>query len=120
MFGFMTMRSQSSTQPRRKIRVDKKISLAQQDFAMRRIFKTRVDVGFFEVGKVLEDLLRRHPAGKHFKHMAHRFALRIVGSPPHTSCLIVIRSICMCLFYNQRKPKKKFTDPDFLRGAFSH
>ena len=38
----------------------------------RRMFKTRVDVGFFEVGKVLEDLLRRHPAGKHFEHMAHR------------------------------------------------
>ena len=36
------------------------------------IFKTRVDVGFFKVGKVLEDLLRRHSAGKHFKHMAHR------------------------------------------------
>ncbi len=29
-----------------------------------RMLKTRVDVGFFEVGKVLEDLLGRHPAGK--------------------------------------------------------
>jgi hypothetical protein len=47
----------------------------------------------------LEDLLRRHPAGKHFEHMAHRDShTRITGSPPHTSGLIVIRSICMCLF----------------------
>ena len=38
----------------------------------RRIFETRVDVGSFKVGEVLQDLLRRHPAGKHFKHMAHR------------------------------------------------
>ncbi len=38
----------------------------------RRIFKRRVDVRFFKVGEVLQDLLRRHPAGKHFKHMAHR------------------------------------------------
>jgi hypothetical protein len=38
----------------------------------RRIFKTRINVGFFKVGEVLQDLLRRHPAGKHFKYMAHR------------------------------------------------
>jgi hypothetical protein len=52
------------------------ISLAQQDLAMgcvtRCIFKTRVNVWFFEVGEVLQHLLRRHPTGKHFKHMAHR------------------------------------------------
>jgi hypothetical protein len=51
-------------------------SLAQQDFAMgrvtRRILKRRVDVGFLKVGEVLQDLLRRHAAGKHFKHMARR------------------------------------------------
>ena len=40
--------------------------------ATRRIFKTRINVGLFKVGEVLPDLLRRHPAGKHFKHMAHR------------------------------------------------
>jgi hypothetical protein len=28
----------------------------------RRIFKTRINVGFFKVGEVLEDLLRRHPS----------------------------------------------------------
>ena len=38
----------------------------------RRIFKTRINVGFFKVREVLQDLLRHHPAGKHFKHMAHR------------------------------------------------
>ena len=38
----------------------------------RRIFKRRVDIGFFKVGEVLQDLFRRHSAGKHFKHMAHR------------------------------------------------
>jgi len=38
----------------------------------RRIFKTRVNIRFFKVGEVLQDLLRRHSAGKHFKHMAHR------------------------------------------------
>ena len=32
----------------------------------RRIFKTGINVGFFKVGEVLQDLLRRHPAGKHF------------------------------------------------------
>jgi len=40
----------------------------------RRIFKRRVDIGFFKVGEVLQDLFRRHAAGKHFKHMAHRDA----------------------------------------------
>jgi hypothetical protein len=66
---------------------------------MRRIFKTRVDVGFFEVGKVLEDLLRRHPAGKHFQHMAHRdsHAAKRRFTTGHPG-LIRIRSICMCLF----------------------
>jgi len=38
----------------------------------RRIFKTRINIGLFKVGEVLQDLLWRHPAGKHFKHMAHR------------------------------------------------
>ena len=38
----------------------------------RGIFKTCINVGFFKVGEVLQDLLRRHAAGKHFKHMAHR------------------------------------------------
>ena len=38
----------------------------------RRIFKTGINVGFFKVGEVLQHLLRRYPAGKHFKHMAHR------------------------------------------------
>ena len=38
----------------------------------RRILKRSVDVGFFKVGEVLQDLFRRHAAGKHFKHMAHR------------------------------------------------
>ena len=37
----------------------------------RRIFKRRVDVGLFEVREVLQDLLRRHSTGKHFKHVAH-------------------------------------------------
>ena len=36
----------------------------------RRIFKRRLDVGFFKVGEVLQDLFRRHAAGKHFKHVA--------------------------------------------------
>ena len=40
----------------------------------RRIFKRRVDIGFFKIGEVLQNLFRRHPAGKHFKHMAHRNA----------------------------------------------
>ena len=38
----------------------------------RRILKRRLDVDFFKVGKVLQDLFRRHAAGQHFKHMAHR------------------------------------------------
>ena len=38
----------------------------------RRILKRRVDVGFFKIGEILQDLFRRHAAGKHFKHMAHR------------------------------------------------
>jgi hypothetical protein len=38
----------------------------------RRILKTRGNVGFFKIGEILQDLFRRHPAGKHFKHMAHR------------------------------------------------
>ena len=37
-----------------------------------RIFKARINVGFFKIWEVLQDLLRRHSAGKHFKHMAHR------------------------------------------------
>ena len=36
-----------------------------------RVFERRVDVGFFKVGEILQDLFRRHTAGKHFKHMAH-------------------------------------------------
>ena len=36
------------------------------------ILKRRLDVGFFKIGEVLQDLFRRHAAGKHFKHMAHR------------------------------------------------
>ena len=51
-------------------------SLAQRDFAVgdvtRGIFKTRVDIGLLQVGKVLQDLLRCHPAGEHFKDVAHR------------------------------------------------
>jgi hypothetical protein len=51
-------------------------SLGQRDFTMgyvtRRVFKTRINVGFFKVGEVLQHLLRRHPAGKHFQYMAHR------------------------------------------------
>ena len=69
-------------------------------YVTRRIFKTRIDVGFLKVGEVLQDLLRRHAAGKHFKHMAHRdshAANRRLTT--HTSGLIVIRSICMDLFY---------------------
>ena len=38
----------------------------------RRILKRGIDVGFFKVREVLQDLLRRHAAGKHFKHMANR------------------------------------------------
>jgi hypothetical protein len=38
----------------------------------RGIFKTGINVGFFKVGEVLQDLLRRHAAGNHVKHMAHR------------------------------------------------
>jgi hypothetical protein len=52
------------------------ISLAQQNLAMgrvsRRILKRRIDVGLSKVREVLQDLLRRHAAGKHFKHMANR------------------------------------------------
>ena len=36
----------------------------------RRILTGRVDVGFFKVGEILQDLFRRHAAGKHF--IAHR------------------------------------------------
>src|SRR6266496_2678060 len=37
---------------------------------------------------------------------------RIVGSPPHTSGLIVIRSICMCLFYkNLGRTQSDFNNP---------
>lgn len=65
----------------------------------RRILERCVDVGFFKVGEVLQELSRRHAAGKHFKHVAHRDS--------HTanrrfttaqSVLMVIRSICMRLF----------------------
>ena len=38
----------------------------------RRVLKRSVYIGFFKVGEVLQDLFRRHAAGKHFKHMAHR------------------------------------------------
>jgi hypothetical protein len=80
----------------------------------RRMFKTRVDVGFFEVGKVLEDLLRRHPAGKHFEHMAYRDSHTANRSVQHRtrSGLIVIGSICMCLFYkNLRRTQSDFNNP---------
>jgi hypothetical protein len=64
------------------------------------MLKARVDVGFFEVGKVLEDLLGRHPAGKISSTSLTVIRIpRIVGSAAHTSGLIVIGSICMCLFY---------------------
>ena len=43
-------------------------------YVTRRIFKRRVDIGFFKVGEVVQDLFRRHAASKHFKHMAHRDA----------------------------------------------
>jgi hypothetical protein len=93
--GFKTMRSQPTHS--RGGRFASTTSLAQQDFAMRRIFETRVDVGFFEVGKVLEDLLRRHPAGMHLQHMAHRDSHTARFTTGHPG-LIRIRSICMCLF----------------------
>jgi hypothetical protein len=52
----------------------------------------------------LQDLLRRHAAGKHLKHMANRDSHPTnVGSPPHTSGLIVIRSISMRLFIVTRQ-----------------
>ena len=38
----------------------------------RRILERCVDLAFFKVGEVLRDLFRRHAAGKHFNHMAHR------------------------------------------------
>ena len=38
----------------------------------RRILKRRVNVGFLKIGEILQDLLWRHAAGKHFKHVAHR------------------------------------------------
>ena len=38
----------------------------------RRILKRRVDVGLFKIREVLQDLLRRHGAGKHLKHMTNR------------------------------------------------
>jgi len=38
----------------------------------RRVLKRRVDVGLFKIREVLQDLLRRHAAGKHLKHMANR------------------------------------------------
>jgi hypothetical protein len=50
-------------------------SLAQQDFAMGyvtgRILEGRIDIGFFKIGEILQNLFRRHAAGKDFKHMAH-------------------------------------------------
>ena len=36
----------------------------------RRVFKSCIDVGSFKVGKILQDLFRRHAAGQHFEHMA--------------------------------------------------
>jgi hypothetical protein len=72
----------------------------------RRMLKTRVDVGFFEVGKVLEDLVRRDPAGKiSSTWLTVIRTARIVGSAAHTSGLIVIGSICMCLFYKNLRER---------------
>ena len=63
----------------------------------RRIFKRCLDVGFFKVGEVLQDLFRRHAAGNHFKHMAHgnSHTANRRFTPANISGLIVIRSICM-------------------------
>jgi hypothetical protein len=36
------------------------------------ILKTRVDIRFFQVRKVLQNFLWGHPTGKHFEHVAHR------------------------------------------------
>jgi len=72
----------------------------------RRMLKTRVDVGFFEVGKVLEDLVRRDPAGKiSSTWLTVIRTARIVGSAAHTSGLIVIGSICMRLFYKNLRER---------------
>jgi hypothetical protein len=43
----------------------------------------------------MQDLFRRHAAGKHFKDMAHRDSHAANSSPPHRSDLIVIRPMCM-------------------------
>src|SRR3990172_7224496 len=52
------------------------ISLVQQDFTMRRlpcrVLKTCVYIGPLQVGEILEDLLGRHAASKHFQNLAHR------------------------------------------------
>jgi hypothetical protein len=67
------------------------------------IFKTRVNVGSFEVGEVLQHLLRRHPAGEHFKHMPHRDSH--TANRRFTTAHIRfdrVRSICMALFYKNR------------------
>jgi hypothetical protein len=37
-----------------------------------RILKGRVDIALFKVWEILQDLFRRHGAGKHFEHMADR------------------------------------------------
>ena len=42
----------------------------------RRILKRRIDVGLFKVREVLQDLLRRHAAGKQFKTWLTGFASR--------------------------------------------
>ncbi len=42
------------------------------DRVTRRILEGRIDVGFFLDREILQDLLRRHLSGKHFKDMAHR------------------------------------------------
>ena len=49
----------------------------------RRILKRRLDVGFFKVGEILQDLFRRRAAGKLSSTWLTVIRMpRIVGSPP--------------------------------------
>jgi len=66
----------------------------------RRVFQTRINIGLFKVGEVLQDLLGViPPASISSTRLTVIRMPRIVGSPPHTSALIVIRSRGMQLFY---------------------
>ena len=81
----------------------------------RRIFKTRINIGLFKVGEVLQACSGVIPPASISSTWLTVIRIpRIVGSPRQTSGLIVIRSICMRPFYKNRRRTQ--SDSKYGRG----